>query len=102
MNRDIVPILMGGLGEKVSNGGTQYYFQDRVYSGDSVAVSIATSFNPYYLVKVKNERSDLHSNSRAAENNRTTEQQIEIGSKEYINCLTTVQKDTLLLIKETT
>jgi hypothetical protein len=76
MNRDIVPILMGGLGEKVSNGGTQYYFQDRVYSGDSVAVSIATSFNPYYLVKVKNERSDLYSNSRAAgKNNRTTEQQ---------------------------
>ena len=36
------------------------------------------------------------------QNNRTTEQQIEIGSKEYINCLTTVQKDTLLLIKETT
>ena len=50
-----IPILMGGLGEKVSNGGTQYYFQDRVYSSESVAVSIATAFNPYYLVKVKNE-----------------------------------------------
>ena len=71
-----IPILLGGLGEKVSNGGTQYYFQDRVYSSESVAVSIATAFNPYYLVKVKNERSVLHSNSRAAgKNNRTTEQQ---------------------------
>ena len=75
MNKNKIPILLGGLGEKVSNGGTQYYFQDRVYSSESVAVSITTAFNPYYLVKVKNERSDLHSNSRAAENNRTTEQQ---------------------------
>ena len=49
------PVLLGGLGEKVSNGGTQYYFQDRVYSSESVAVSITTAFNPYYLVKVKNE-----------------------------------------------
>ena len=44
---------MGGLGEKVSNGGTQYYFQDRVYSADSVAVSVTVAFNPWYLVKVK-------------------------------------------------
>ena len=50
-----IPILMGGIGEKVSNGGTQYYNQDRVYSSESVAVSITTAFNPYYLVKVKNE-----------------------------------------------
>ena len=71
-----IPILMGGLGEKVSNGGTQYYFQDRVYSADSVAVSVTAAFNPWYLVRVKNERSVLHSNSRAAgKNNRTTEQQ---------------------------
>ena len=93
---------MGGLGEKVSNGGTQYYFQDRVYSSESVAVSIATAFNPYYLVKVKNERSVLHSNSRAAgKNNRTTEQQVELGSSKFMNCITTVAKDGMLLIKET-
>lgn len=44
----------------------------------------------------------MNENPDRTEQNRTTEQQIEIGSKEYINCLTTVQKDTLLLIKETT
>lgn len=42
------PKLIGGLGEKVSNGGTQYYNQDRVYDSDGVAV--ATSFQPNYLI----------------------------------------------------
>ena len=54
MNDNIVPLLMGGLGEKVSNGGTQYYFQDRVYSSESVAVSVTVAFNPFYLVKARN------------------------------------------------
>jgi hypothetical protein len=27
-------IILGGLGEMTSNGGTQYYQQDRVYSSD--------------------------------------------------------------------
>ena len=92
------PICLGGFGKKC-NRDTQYHNQNRVYSSFTVSVAVTTAFQPWYLVY---ERSDLHSNSRAAENNRTTEQQIEIGSKEYINCLTTVQKDTLLLIKETT
>lgn len=64
MNEYINPVLVGGLGEKVSNGGTQYYFQDRVYSSESVAVSIATAFNPYYLVKVKNEKVCGHIENR--------------------------------------
>lgn len=45
------PILLGGLGEKVSNGGTQYYNQDRVYSSFSVSVAVSTAFLPWYLVK---------------------------------------------------
>jgi len=85
---------LGGLGEKVSNGGTQYYFQDRVYSSESVAVSIATAFNPYYLVKVKNERSVLHSNSRAAgKNNRTTEQQNNRTTEQQNNRTTEQQNN---------
>ena len=32
------PVLVGGLGEKKSNNGTQYYQQDRVYSMDGVAM----------------------------------------------------------------
>lgn len=45
------PKLVSGLGEKVSNGGTQYYNQDRVYDSNGVAVAVATSFQPNYLVE---------------------------------------------------
>lgn len=42
--------LLGGFGEKKSNGGTQYYEQDRVYDTDGVATSIPAekSFHPNY------------------------------------------------------
>lgn len=42
------PKVIGGIGEKKSNNGTQYYLQDRVYD-NKIATSICTSFNPYYL-----------------------------------------------------
>ncbi len=48
---DIEPVMLGGLGEKVSNGGTQYYNQDRVYDSCSVSVTISTVLHPWYLVK---------------------------------------------------
>lgn len=41
------PNLLGGIGEKKSNGGTQWYQQDRIYD-DNVAISVTTAFNPYY------------------------------------------------------
>lgn len=34
----IEPQLVGGFGEKKSNGGTQWYQQDRVYSADGIAM----------------------------------------------------------------
>lgn len=33
------PKLLGGLGEKKSNGGTQFYQQDRVYDSNGVAMA---------------------------------------------------------------
>ncbi|MBR6403807.1 MAG: hypothetical protein IKS48_10530 [Eubacterium sp.] len=55
---DLEPELLGGLGEKVSNGGTQYYNQDRVYNSLSIAVAISTimSFQPWYMVKEDGNR----------------------------------------------
>lgn len=35
----IKPKLIGGIGEKKSNGGTQYYQQDRIYDGESIAMA---------------------------------------------------------------
>ena len=42
------PQVIGGIGEKKSNGGTQWFFQDRVYEGDN-AVTVTSEFNPYYV-----------------------------------------------------
>lgn len=39
VNNDIIPKLIGGIGEKKSNGGTQYYQQDRIYDGESIAMA---------------------------------------------------------------
>lgn len=42
------PVVIGGVGEKKSNEGRQWYQQDRVYD-DKIAISVTTSFNPYYI-----------------------------------------------------
>lgn len=41
------PQVIAGIGDKKSNNGTQWYQQDRIYD-DKVAISVTTSFNPYY------------------------------------------------------
>ena len=43
----VEPKVIGGIGEKKSNGGTQWFRQDRVYD-DKVATSVTAAFNPYY------------------------------------------------------
>ncbi len=43
----IEPKVIGGIGEKKSNGGTQWYQQDRIYD-NNVAMSVTTGFLPYY------------------------------------------------------
>jgi hypothetical protein len=45
------PVLLGGFGEKKSNGGTQWFFQDRVYSSFGMAVAISASVMPLYLTE---------------------------------------------------
>jgi DNA (cytosine-5)-methyltransferase 1 len=42
------PRVVGGIGEKKSNGGRQWYQQDRIYD-DGIAISVTTAFNPYYV-----------------------------------------------------
>ena len=39
--------VIGGIGEKKSNGGTQWYQQDRVYD-NNVGLSLSTTAQPYY------------------------------------------------------
>ena len=46
------PKVLGGIGDKKSNGGKQWYMQDRIYD-NNIAISVTTAFNPYYLSKEK-------------------------------------------------
>lgn len=41
------PKVIGGIGKKKSNGGSQWYQQDRIYD-DKVAITISTGANPFY------------------------------------------------------
>lgn len=48
--------VLGGLGEKKSNRGTQYYQQDRVYSSDGLAVCLSANLpggSNNYMIKVR-------------------------------------------------
>ena len=58
----IEPQCIGGVGEKKSNGGRQYYQQDRIYD-DGIAISVTTAFNPYYATKEPLEREGWHRNA---------------------------------------
>lgn len=49
-NAVVNPHVVGGIGEKKSNHGTQWYQQDRVYD-DNVALSVTTRLNPYYEIE---------------------------------------------------
>lgn len=56
VNDEIKPKLVGGIGEKKSNGDTQYYQQDRIYDSESIAMAHPanlTSGSYKYLVKDK-------------------------------------------------
>lgn len=58
MNK-LMPKLVGGVGEKKSNGGTQYYQQDRVYSSDGLAMCLPSQIpggSYLYLVEESNGR----------------------------------------------
>ncbi len=48
IKNDNEPKVLDGIGEKKSNGGTQWYQQDRIYD-NNVAISVTTSFQPNNL-----------------------------------------------------
>ena len=79
------PKVIAGIGEKKSNGGTQWYQQDRIYD-DEVAISVTTAFNPYYAVAMRGRYNE----------DGKIEQNIELSDREYANAITTVQKDSLV------
>ena len=56
VNDEIKPKLVGGIGDKKSNGGTQYYQQDRIYDSESIAMAHPanlTSGSYYYQINTR-------------------------------------------------
>lgn len=47
VKEELEPKVLGGIGEKDSNGGTQWKQQNRIYD-NNVAISVTTGFAPYY------------------------------------------------------
>lgn len=48
VNSTTTPRVVGGIGEKTSNNGKQYFYQNRIYD-TGVATAVATSLQPNYL-----------------------------------------------------
>lgn len=86
------PKVLGGIGEKKSNGGTQWYQQDRIYD-NNIAISVCTSFNPYYVEAVAYDEQNQYirkdgcvgtlttDGSSPKHNNRIIEYDIRTNSK---------------------
>lgn len=79
------PTLIGGIGEKKSNNGTQHYRQDRIYD-DKLSASVTTTLNPYYAVAMRGRKDDTGK----------YQQKVEMSDREQANALTSVQKDSMV------
>lgn len=53
------PKCIGGIGEKSSNNGTQWYRQNRIYD-NNIATAVTADFNPYYVEPKKIGQTDNH------------------------------------------
>ena len=70
MNRHIKPILVGGIGEKKSNSGKQWYQQNRIYDSNSVAMCLPANLpggSYWYLV----EEEDYATGSKISRRNKS-------------------------------
>lgn len=74
------PKVIGSIGEKKSNGGRQWYLQDRIYD-DNIATSITTAFNPYYKVEEPQERFFKQALETLAENDCSAGDTIDAFNK---------------------
>ena len=61
MNNDkTLSYLVGGLGEKKSNSGTQYFQQDRVYIAKDIALTHPANLPSGSYLYLINERNNKH------------------------------------------
>lgn len=48
--------VWGGIGEKKSNGGKQWYIQNRIFDSNGVSPALTTYKSDYWIVIFKEER----------------------------------------------
>lgn len=51
--RDV--IVWGGIGEKLSNKGTQWYLQNRIFDSDGISPALSTFKSDYWVVIYEEE-----------------------------------------------
>lgn len=98
--------VIGGIGEKKSNGASQYYQQDRVYSMGDVSLCLPAqlpngSYN-YLDVKKMNEIKCVAMRGRYIDDFSSAKisQKLEFNGTECTNAITTVAKDNLVFEKQ--
>ena len=86
--------VLGGMGDKTSNSGTQYFQQDRIYNKDTICPALNSS-GEQLVPKII----DCVAMRGRGEHNM---QQLEINQENISNAITTVQKDNMVLIRQNT
>lgn len=88
--------VIGGFGDKKSNGGSQYYQQDRVYEMGDVAMCHPANIpgGSYNYLEVKKMCPQIVAMRGRGDNN---EQQLEIQKSGCTNTITSVAKDNLVM-----
>ena len=81
--------VIGGMGEKKSNSGTQYYQQDRIYDTEQISPALNSS-GEQLVPKIV----DCVAMRGRGEN---WKQQLEVREDNITNTITTVQKDNMVL-----
>jgi len=62
--------VWGGIGEKKSNKGTQWYIQDRIYDSEGLSPAL-TTYKSDYLIIIRQRRCDFeHWNTLTDEERR--------------------------------
>lgn len=91
---EVMPRLVGGIGEMKSNGGTQFYQQDRIYASDTVAMAHPAQIPGGSYMYAVEEEIELFENSALEERER------ENGSMTEELCVETVVRVRRLTPKE--
>jgi hypothetical protein len=92
------------MGEQISNNGTQYYQQDRVYNTETISPALnacGEGLVPKVVdcVAMRGRNPENPSDRRKG---IELEQRLEVNTEGIANTITTVQKDNMVLIRQAT